>query len=104
MVNASLSIASFGFCGRTGNASTVISRPLGKRALEMRDFRDAKLMAQSLKKALSEKSIASSHGECLDLISQAFGFTGWNVLAAKIDTTTAACSLCGKTPPHLVDI
>jgi catechol 2,3-dioxygenase-like lactoylglutathione lyase family enzyme len=50
----------------------------------MRDFNDAKAMAQSLRTALGEKSVAFSHAECLELVAKEFGFDNWNVLAAKI--------------------
>lgn len=33
----------------------------------MRDFRDAKTMAQTLRKSLTEKAVAISHSESLEL-------------------------------------
>ncbi len=56
----------------------------------MRDYRDAKAMAASLKKALAEKSLHVGHSESLELIAKAFGLDNWNVLAAKIGTPGAA--------------
>ena len=53
----------------------------------MRDYRDAKAMAASLKKALAEKSLDVGHSESLELIARAFGLDNWNVLAAKIGAT-----------------
>ena len=50
----------------------------------MRDFRDAKAMAQTLRTALSEKNISVSHSECLELIARQFGTANWNTLSAKI--------------------
>jgi Domain of unknown function (DUF3471)/Glyoxalase superfamily protein len=50
----------------------------------MRDFRDAKVMAQTLREALTTKSVALTHSESLELIAKLFGCHDWNVLAAKI--------------------
>lgn len=53
----------------------------------MRDFRDSKAMARTLRDALAEKSIAFTQSESLELVSKMFGLANWNVLAAKIETT-----------------
>jgi hypothetical protein len=50
----------------------------------MRDFRDAKGMAQSLREALAAKQISISHGEALELVSRMLGAADWNVLSALI--------------------
>ncbi|XSC45081.1 LON peptidase substrate-binding domain-containing protein [Bradyrhizobium sp. RDT10] len=50
----------------------------------MRDFRDAKAMAQTLREALKAKSVSLSHSESLELVAKALGFPDWNFLAAKI--------------------
>jgi ATP-dependent Lon protease len=50
----------------------------------MRDYRDAKAMAQRLRDALKQKSVAVTHSESLELIAKAFGFHDWNELSAKI--------------------
>ena len=81
----------------------------------MRDFRDSKAMAQSLRQALSDKSVTLTHSESLELIAKAFGLDNWNILAAKIDGERPAptgpelapetgqkpdglhCSFCGKS-------
>jgi hypothetical protein len=39
----------------------------------MRDFRAAKLMAQTLRKALAAQNITISHSESLELIAKEFG-------------------------------
>lgn len=39
----------------------------------MRDFRDAKAMARSLRDALHTKAVETTHSELLELISKAFG-------------------------------
>jgi hypothetical protein len=72
----------------------------------MRDFRDAKAMAHSLRDALKAKAIQTSHSESLELIAKAFGYDNWNILSARIDAdphnpTQQAkllyCSFCGKS-------
>jgi hypothetical protein len=81
----------------------------------MRDFRDAKAMAHSLRQALTAKTISITHGESLELIAKAFGFDNWNILAARIEAERPAadvaladpasasgpetlhCSFCGKS-------
>jgi len=50
----------------------------------MRDFRDAKVMARTLRETLNAKSISLTHSESLELIAKLFGCHDWNVLAAKI--------------------
>jgi hypothetical protein len=51
----------------------------------MRDFRDAKAMARSLREALGARSVQTTHSESLELIAKAFGYENWNILSAKID-------------------
>jgi hypothetical protein len=50
----------------------------------MRDFRDAKAMARTLRAALATKGHKITISESLELISQAFGAADWNTLAAAI--------------------
>ena len=56
----------------------------------MRDFRDAKAMAQTLREALKAKSISLTHSESLELVAKALGFPDWNFLAAKIQRSQPA--------------
>jgi hypothetical protein len=75
----------------------------------MLDFRDAKTMAQSLRKALAAQQLAITHSQSLELIAQAFGLADWNTLSAKIEAANAAaprpldreglvyCSFCKKS-------
>jgi hypothetical protein len=76
----------------------------------MRDYRDAKAMARSLRDALSAKALPTTYSESLELIAKAFGYDNWNILAAKIDAAQPRadlqksaehgnllyCSFCGK--------
>jgi hypothetical protein len=50
----------------------------------MRDFRDAKAMAQTLREVLNAKSVSITHTESLELVAKILGFQDWNVLAARI--------------------
>jgi len=52
----------------------------------MRDFRDAKAMAQTLREALQAKSVSLTHGESLELVARVLGFHDWNVLSARIQS------------------
>ena len=85
----------------------------------MRDFRNAKAMAHTLRDALKVKAVDTTHSECLELIAKAFGYESWNILAAKIEAArsgmsdggallaaatavpepdnTLYCSFCGKS-------
>lgn len=50
----------------------------------MRNFRDAKAMAQSLREATGARQIPLGHGEALELVSSMLGFADWNTLSAFI--------------------
>jgi hypothetical protein len=84
----------------------------------MRDFRDAKAMAHTLRDALKAKAIETTHSECLELMAKSFGYANWNILSAKIEAAqpptpdggplasagivpepdrTLHCSFCGKS-------
>jgi hypothetical protein len=80
----------------------------------MRDFRDAKAMAHSLRDALKARAMEITHSESLELIAKTFGYENWNILSAKIDATQPRsgetvgqqgptpqavlyCSFCGKS-------
>jgi uncharacterized protein len=53
----------------------------------MRDFRDAKAMAQTLRDALKARSISLTHSESLEIVARTLGFHDWNVLAAAIQAS-----------------
>jgi hypothetical protein len=50
----------------------------------MRDFRDAKAMAQTLREALKTKSVSLTHSESRELVARMLGLHNWNVLSATI--------------------
>jgi hypothetical protein len=58
----------------------------------MRDFRNAKAMAHTLRDALKVKAVDTTHSECLELIAKAFGYESWNILAAKIEAARSSMS------------
>ena len=50
----------------------------------MRDYRDAKAMAHTLRATLASKGLKVSLGQSLELIAELFGLPDWNTLAAAI--------------------
>ncbi len=67
----------------------------------MRDFRDAKAMAQTLRDALKVKSISVSHSESLELVAKTLGFHDWNVLSATIQSSSPMAAPPDKTSARL---
>jgi uncharacterized protein len=59
----------------------------------MRDYRDAKAMAQSLRTALSEKDLSIKQSESLEMIARILGAKDWNTLSAAIRNRAV------RTPP-----
>ncbi|HEV2701462.1 MAG TPA: glyoxalase superfamily protein [Steroidobacteraceae bacterium] len=54
----------------------------------MRNFRDAKAMAQTLRAALAAMGFKITVSQSLELIAQAFGAADWNTLSAAIRAPT----------------
>ena len=65
----------------------------------MRDFRDAKAMAQTLREALNSKSVSLTHSESLELIARILGCRDWNALAARIASSSATSAQEAGSPP-----
>ena len=65
----------------------------------MRDFRDAKAMAQTLREALNAKSVSLTHSESLELIAKILGFRDWNALAARIASSSVTSAQETESPP-----
>jgi hypothetical protein len=57
---------------------------------DMRDFRDAKAMAHTLRAALAAKDLKITTSQSLELIAKAFGAADWNTLSAAILAETPA--------------
>ena len=55
----------------------------------MRDFRDAKTMAHTLRDAL-KKAVEITHSESLELVAKAFGFDNWNISVRQNRRSEAA--------------
>jgi hypothetical protein len=55
----------------------------------MRDFRDAKTMAQTIRAALAAKGHKITISESLELIAKAFGVADWNTLSAAVKAAEA---------------
>jgi len=72
----------------------------------MRDFRDAKAMAHTLRAALAAKDIKITISQSLELIAEAFGVADWNTLSAAIraEATAPGNKASPPTPPPVVDI
>jgi tripartite-type tricarboxylate transporter receptor subunit TctC len=72
----------------------------------MRDYRDAKAMAQALRDNLKSKNITLSVAESLELVAKQFGFDNWNILAAvaesKPDGYTLLAASSGTLPAALM--
>lgn len=56
----------------------------------MRDFRDAKAMAQTLRSTLTPKGVNLSHTESLEVMAKVLGAKDWNVLSALIESSNQA--------------
>jgi hypothetical protein len=66
----------------------------------MRDYRNAKAMAHTLRAALAAKSFKITISQSLELIAEAFGVADWNTLSAAIRAEAAAPrNYVGPTPP-----
>ncbi|MCQ4631079.1 VOC family protein [Shinella sp. CPCC 100929] len=56
----------------------------------MRDYRDAKTMAKTLREALAARTIEITHSEALEIVARQFGVETWNILSAKIEAKPPA--------------
>jgi hypothetical protein len=61
----------------------------------MRDFRDAKAMAQTIRAALAASGHKITVSQSLELIAKAFGAADWNTLSAAINGAAAQA----RSPP-----
>lgn len=50
----------------------------------MRDYRDPKAMAKTVREFLAAKNISLKHSESLELVSKMLGFSDWNTFSAAI--------------------
>src|SRR5262245_49846690 len=67
---------------------------------DMRDFRDAKAMAGTLRAAFAAKGVKITVSETLELIAKAFGVADWNTLSGAVRAKTPApCDDFAPSPP-----
>ncbi|MDQ8730690.1 glyoxalase superfamily protein [Bradyrhizobium sp. LHD-71] len=66
----------------------------------MRDFRDAKAMAHTLRALLADHGVTISNSQSLELIAKAFGVADWNTLAATI---RASSRVEAAKPPATIE-
>ena len=64
----------------------------------MRDFRNAKAMAKTLRESLAERAFQISHSESLELIAHTLGCKNWQTLSAAIDVD-ASQPAASPAPP-----
>jgi Glyoxalase superfamily protein/Clp amino terminal domain, pathogenicity island component len=75
-----------------------------QRMQDMRDFRDAKAMARTLRADLAAKGLKITIGQSLELIAKAFGVADWNTLAAAIRREAPAPrNDASLSPPPIVE-
>src|SRR5260370_10387254 len=84
MVNVSQPFVALCPNERVSNASPGTSCFVQAKDQVMRDFRDAKAMAHTLRAALATKGLNVTVSQSLELIAQAFGVADWNTLSATI--------------------
>ena len=63
----------------------------------MRDFRDAKTMAQTLRESLTGKAVTISHSESLELVSKMLGVADWNTLSALLQVERRDAPVTGRS-------
>jgi ATP-dependent Lon protease len=68
-----------------------------QRTNAMRDFRDAKTMAQTLRESLTGKAVNISHSESLELVSKMLGVADWNTLSALLQVDRRDAPVAGRS-------
>src|SRR6267142_3234123 len=69
----------------------------------MRDYRDAKAMAQAVRAFLADHGVKSTNSQSLELIAKAFGVADWNTLAGAIRGEVTAPRAKVATPSATID-
>lgn len=59
---------------------------------------DPKQMARALRTALSERAVALTHSEALEIVARQFGCENWNILAARLTAGPASPPSSGAMP------
>jgi len=55
----------------------------------MRSFRDAKLMAKTLREVLATRQLDLTHSETLEIVARQFGYSDWNTASASFGEYSA---------------
>ena len=71
---------------------------------DMRDFRDAKLMAKAMREALAARNLDITHSEALEIVARQFGVETWNVLSSKIEAKPAETGIAFEQAVPIVRI
>jgi hypothetical protein len=69
----------------------------------MRDYRDAKAMAHTVRSFLADHGLKITNSQSLELIAKAFGVADWNTLAAAIRGEVTAQRVDIATPQAAID-
>lgn len=69
----------------------------------MRDYRDAKAMAHTVRAFLADHDLKITNSQSLELIAKAFGVADWNTFAATIRGEVSAPRTEAATPPAAID-
>ena len=69
----------------------------------MRDFRDAKAMARTLRAALAAKGLRITNSQSLEFVAEMFGVADWNTLAAAIHTDADTHRSIARSPLSSVE-
>jgi hypothetical protein len=69
----------------------------------MRDYRDAKAMAQTVRAFLADHGLKVTNSQSLELMAKAFGVADWNTLAAAIQGKVAVSRSDVATPSTPLD-
>ena len=65
----------------------------------MRDFRNAKAMAKTLRESLAERSFRIGHSESLELIAHVLGSRNWQTLSAAIEAEVSPAAVKAAGTP-----
>ena len=69
----------------------------------MRSFRDAKLMAKTLRETLASRQVELTHSETLEIVARQFGYADWNTASASFGEDRGGPDTA-KTDPSVVSL
>jgi hypothetical protein len=99
MVNVSKFLTAL--CPNDGSAMRALAIDCrSSKGQAMRDFRDAKIMAHTLRAALAAKNFKITVSQSLELIAEVFGVSDWDTLAAAIRRMADTSGDTASSPPR----